>query len=54
MPVFLLRFECKRRRLNFNKESNWLQVSTYKLLEYYSGNMNMENANQLSSTLASY
>ena len=26
MPVFLLRFECRRRSLNSNKESHWLQV----------------------------
>ena len=54
MPVFLLRFEYRRRRLNFNKESHWLQVSAYKLLEYYSSNMDMQNANHFSSTLASY
>ena len=54
MPVFLLRFECRTRRLNSNKESHWLQVSTYKLLEYYSSNMNMQSANQFSSTLASF
>ena len=54
MPVFLLRLERRRRRLNSNKESHSFQVSTYKLLKYYSSNMNMQNANHFSSTLASY
>ena len=26
-----------------NNESRWLQVSAYKLLEYYSSNMDMQN-----------
>ena len=43
MPVFLWRFKFGRRRLNSNNESHWLQVSAYKLLEYYSSNMDMQN-----------
>ena len=39
MPVFLWRFEYKRRRLNSNNETHWLQVSAYKLLEYYLSNI---------------
>ena len=26
-----------------NNESHWLQVSAYKLLEYYSSNIDMQN-----------
>ena len=51
MPVFLWRFEYGRRRLNSNNESHWLQVSAYKLLGYYSSNMDMQN---ICSTLTSY
>ena len=43
MSVSLWRFEYGRRRLNSNNESQWLQVSEYKLLEYYSSNMDMQN-----------
>ena len=43
MPVFLWRFEYGRRRVNSNNESHWLQVSAYKLLEYYSSNMDIQN-----------
>ena len=43
MPAFLWRFEYERRILNSNNESHWLQVSAYKLLEYYSSNMDMQN-----------
>ena len=32
-----------RRRLNSNNESHWLHVSEYKLLEYYSSNMDMQD-----------
>ena len=34
MPVFLLRFEYRSRRLNSNKESHWLQVSGILLKQY--------------------
>ena len=43
MPIFLWRFEYGRRRLNSDYETHWLQVSVYKLLEYYSSNMEMQN-----------
>ena len=43
MPVFLWRFQYGRRRLNSNNESHWLQVSAYKLLEFYSSNMDMQH-----------
>ena len=43
MSVFLWRFEYGRRRQNSNNESHCLQVSAYKLLEYYSSNMDMQN-----------
>ena len=46
MPAFLWRFKCGRRRLNSNNESHWLQVSAYKLLEYYSSNMDMQSFQQ--------
>ena len=46
MPVYLWRFEYGRRRINFNNESHWLQVSAYKLLEYYSSNIDMQNFEQ--------
>ena len=48
IPIFLWRFEYRKRRLNSNKESHWRisKVSAYKLLEYYSSNMDMQNANQ--------
>ena len=32
-----------RRRLNSNNENHWLHVSEYKLLEYYSSNMDIQD-----------
>ena len=32
-----------RRRLNSNNENHWLHASEYKLLEYYSSNMDMQD-----------
>ena len=49
MRVFLWRFEYGRRRQNSNNESHWLQVSAYKLLEYYSSNMDKQYGSTLTS-----
>ena len=32
-----------KRRLNSNNENHWLHVSEYKLLEYYSSNMDIQD-----------
>ena len=43
MLVFLWRFEYGRRTLNSDNEHRWRQVSVYKLLEYYSSNIDIQN-----------
>ena len=46
MLVFLWRFEYGRRTLNSDNEHRWRQVSVYKLLEYYSSNIDIQNFQQ--------
>ena len=54
MPVFLWRFEYRRRRRNSNKESHWLSVSAYKLLEYSQVICIWKMSTIFTSTLTSY